>query len=330
MLIALDTNLLPRQGKVQSVAIATLLRVAPALNATVAIPRVVLAESINARRQEAQEAIDQHSAAVSNLAKYCEVDSYYVPSLDVIVGEWREGLEASFAILELDGEDAVEALEREALRRKPAKSNGTGARDSAIWLCVKREHFKQVGDTHFASGNTDDFAASKRDHSLHPDLAEELGERLSAFHYHTSVESVIAALCSRTKVSITTESFPDDVLLSIIDQVVGHEELNKFTEFSGRSPEDFGPIESLEFTEVNVRGAYSAAGITVGFLSASFEMPFAPEVHETLGTSASGRLGGWFALSSDGEVVEFDVTLLRSLSYVRPWEAEDETLDDLN
>lgn len=329
MLIALDTNLIPRQGRVQNVAIATLLRVAAALNATVAIPRTVLLESVNARRQDAQRAIDQHNAAVSNLTKYCVVDSYYVPSLESIIQEWRGELEETFTILEVDGQDAVEALEREAMRRKPAKSDGTGSRDSAIWLCIKREHLKQEHGTHFASNNTDDFAASKRDHSLHPELAEELGERLQDFHYHTSIDSVIGTLCSRIKVTLTSESFPDEVLLSAIDQVVRHEELDKFPEFSNRSPEEFGPIESLQFPEIGVRSAYAAAGVTVGFLSASFEMPLAAEVHETLGTSVSGRLGGWFELADNGRVAEFDVTYLGGMAYTRPWEAEGEAADEL-
>ncbi|MEW2262510.1 PIN domain-containing protein [Streptomyces sp. NPDC047853] len=323
MLIVLDTNLLPRQGKVKNVAISTLLRIAPALGATVAIPRVVLAESINARRQVVQQAIDQHNAAVANLAKYCEINAAYFPSLETIVDEWKEELETSFAVLELDGEDAIEALEREAMRRKPAKVNGTGARDSAIWLCVKRCHFERAGDTHFASGNTEDFATSKRDHSLHPNLVEELGERSSDFHYHTSIDSVIDALCSRTKVSLTMKALSSEILLSIIDQIVDHEDLGNFPEFSDRSPEDFGPIESLYFTSIDVRSAYSAAEVTVGFGSATFQMPLAPEAHETLGTSVTGRLGGWFALTGDGQVAEFDVTMLRSLSYVRAWEEQD-------
>ncbi|MER7822839.1 PIN domain-containing protein [Streptomyces sp. NPDC096097] len=329
MLISFDTNLLPRQGKVKSVAIATLLRVADALNATVAIPSTVLSESINARRHDAQQAIDQHSKAVSNLSKYCAVDSYYVPSLGSIVQEWEEELKRAFAILELDGEDAVEALEREAMRKKPAKSDGTGARDSAIWLCVKREHFRRSGTTHFASNNTDDFAAKKSDHSLHPDLASELGDSVANFHYHTSVDSVLKALCSRVDASVGAESFSGSALLSVIDQVVGHEDLRKFPDFSDRSPEDFGPIESLEFSDIDVRSAYSAAGIVVGFLAASFVMPLAPEVHETLGTSVSGRLGGWFELTADSRVAEFDVSLLRQLAYERPWDVEIPTLEDL-
>jgi hypothetical protein len=317
MLIVLDTNLFPRKGKLQSVEIATLLRVAPALGATVSIPRIVLSEAINARQDLIREAIDRHNSAMSNIAKYCDVDSPYIPSLETLVDEWKGALESSFSILEIEGSDAVEALEREAMRRKPAKSNGTGARDSAIWLCVKREHFKGSSDTHFVSGNTEDFASSRRNHSLHPDLMEELGERGADFHYHTKIESLIQFLCSRVEVSLSMGSFPDGILLSIIDQIIGHEDLNKFPDFSDRDSEDFEPVEDLYLTEVNVRSAYSAAGTKVGFMSASFQMPLASEAHDEFGTSVDGKLGGWFVLPSSGEVSEFEVTLLNSLEYVR-------------
>lgn len=328
MLIVLDTNLLPRRGKLRSVEISTLLRVAPALDATVSIPRIVLSEAINARRELIQQAIDQHNSAMSNIAKYYDVNPPYIPSLETLVDEWKGDLESSFNILELEGSDAVEALEREAMRRKPAKSNGTGARDSAIWLCVKREHFKGTVHTHFVSGNTEDFAASKRDHSLHPELVEELGEKSADFHYHTKIESLIDFLCSRVEVSLSMNSFPGDILLSMVDQIVGHEDLNKFPDFSDRDSEDFEPIESLRLTEVNVRSAYFAAETTVGFMSTSFQMPLASEAHDEFGTSVDGKLGGWFVLSSSGEVSEFEVTILKSLSYVRSEDCRDGDLMD--
>lgn len=314
MLIVLDTNLLPRQGNLRNVSISTLLRVAGTLSSTVAITSTVLSESINARRHDAQEALDRHAKAVSDLSKYCQIDSYYVPSVESIVREWKDDLEETFVVLPLDGEDAKEALLREAMRRKPAKADGTGARDSAIWLCIKRRHLKGAHATHFASNNTGDFGAKKGDPSLHPDLLWELGDRAEDFHYHTSVNSVIEKLCARTQVSITLASFPEDALLSIVEQVVAHQDLTDFPDFVDRSPEDFGPIESLELAEMRVRSAYSAGGVTVGFLTASFVMPLAVDVHETLGTSVSGRLGGWFELADDAAIVRFDVTLLKELA----------------
>ncbi|MCZ0208102.1 PIN domain-containing protein [Streptomyces sp. UMAF16] len=315
MLIVLDANLLPRQGRLHSVAISTLLRVAAALDSQVAITSIVLAESINARRQDAEEALDRHGKALSDLSKYCQVDSYYVPSLDAIVQQWEKQLRDTFLILELDGNDAKEALEREAARQKPAKANGTGARDSAIWLSVKRRHLNNLDSTHFASNNTNDFGTKKGDPSLHPELARELGGRTSDFHYHTTINSVIDALCSSVQIKLMPESFPEELSLSIIEQVIEHEDLAEFPDFSNRSPEDFGPIESLELSDIKVRSAYSVSGVTVGFATAYFNMPLAPEVHAALGTAVSGRLGGWFEVADSERVIQFDVTLLRELAY---------------
>ncbi|MDI5974041.1 hypothetical protein POF50_032650 [Streptomyces sp. SL13] len=329
MLITLDTNLIPRKGILRSVEISTILRIASALGARVALAQTVLAESISARRRDVQEAMDAHSRTVQKLGNYCSIGSYYVPSVDTVIDDWEAQLRSAFEELSLSGDDAVEALEREALRIKPSKSNGTGGRDAAIWLTIKRAHLATAGPTHFASNNTEDFAIRKGSETLHPDLAQELGERLGDFTYHKDINSIIRALCSEAKVSISATSFPEDLSLSIIDQIAAHDDLRKFADFADVGPEEVGPIENITLDSPRVRSGYSAEDVVVGFLTAKFTLALAAEVHETLGTAITGTLGGWFEMGTE-DVAFFDVTLLKDVRYERPWGSEDDAFDEID
>ncbi|MFG3192479.1 PIN domain-containing protein [Streptomyces omiyaensis] len=329
MLITLDTNLIPRKGILRSVEISTILRIASALGARVALTQTVLAESISARRRDVQEAMDAHSRTVQKLGNFCSVDAYYIPSVDAVVDDWEAQLRSAFEELPLSGDDAVEALEREALRIKPSKSNGTGGRDAAIWLTIKRAHLATTGPTHFASNNSEDFAIRKGSDTLHPDLAQELGERLGDFTYHKDLKSIIRTLCSEAEVSIGAASFPEDLSLSIIDQIVAHNDLKNFADFADVSPDEVGPIEKIILDSLRVRSAYSAEGVVVGFLTAKFTLALAAEVHETLGTAITGALGGWFEMGNEA-VALFDITVLRDVRYERPWGPEDDAFDEID
>lgn len=329
MLIVLDTNLIPRKGTLRNVEIATILRVAHALGARAAITQTVLAESVSARRREFQKSLDEYDRATQRLSEYHAVTPAYIASADLVAAEWEAQLRATFEVLELQGEDAIEALEREASRIKPVKVDGTGARDAAIWLAVKRSHLSGSDVTHFASNNSADFGIRKSSPILHPDLAEELGDSSERFHYHTTLASIINTICSKAEISVSPAWFTEDLLLSLTDQIVGHNSLSKFADFAGLTPDQVGPIEQLLVSDTRVRDAYSAPNIIVGFLSAEFTLALAREVHETLGTAITGRLGGWFEIEKDVDAVAaFDVTLLRDVQYQRDWTYEEDPLSD--
>jgi len=317
MLIVLDTNVLPRQGKVETVMISTILRVASALGARVSITETVLHESVNARMEEATRAVDQHPQALAKLSRLSHVQPYYVPSVEQIVSSWREQLLAAFEILELHGDDAREALQREASRRKPAKVGGTGARDAAIWLCVKREHSVDPTTTHFVSANTEDFAASRSNRQLHPDLQTEVANSNGEFVYHVSLDSLLAAIGAPAPLVLSAEFCSTEILLSVVEQIIGHEELRKFPDFASRAPEEFGPIEGIELYDVMVKSSYFAAERIVAFVVARFTMRLAEEVRETLGSSVVGRIGGWVELPANGSgtVERFDVTFIGEIGY---------------
>ncbi|MFE4392513.1 MULTISPECIES: PIN domain-containing protein [Streptomycetaceae] len=218
MTIFLDTNVLPRQRVVKNVIISTILRVAKAKGIAVAIPSIVLDESLSQRRQMATSTVESLSAAISAMSKLTDLDPIYIPGIEEIVADWEGQLRDAFQVIPVTGDDATEALQREALRKKPAKTDGTGARDAAIWLTVKRSHCSSPGDqTHFVSDNWRDFAASDKK-SLHPDLAAEMSTG-SQFHYHRKLEDLLSVLAVRRSIDVVPDLFGAEIRDDILSQV---------------------------------------------------------------------------------------------------------------
>jgi hypothetical protein len=90
---------------------------------------------------------------------------------------WRERLERLAEVLPLEESDAAEALRREINGIPPARRDGsakagTGARDAAIWLAVRRDHRRRGEEGHLISSDAD-FGEQGQ---LHRALAAELGE----------------------------------------------------------------------------------------------------------------------------------------------------------
>ncbi|MGA5818655.1 PIN domain-containing protein [Kitasatospora sp. NPDC094028] len=218
MAIFLDTNVLPRQRVVRNVIISTILRVAKAKGMAVAISSVVLDESLSQRRQVATSTVESLSTAISAMSKLTDLDPIYIPGIEEIVADWEGQLRDAFQVIPVNGDDAAEALWREALRKKPAKSDGTGARDAAIWLTVKRSHCSSPGgQTHFVSDNWKDFAAPDKK-SLHPDLAAEVSDS-GPFHYHRKLEDLLSVLAVRRPVHVSRDPFGAEIRDDILSQV---------------------------------------------------------------------------------------------------------------
>jgi hypothetical protein len=81
---------------------------------------------------------------------------------DAASAYWRKQYRRLFDVIETSGDVALQALQREANRQKPAKgpkaSDKGGARDAAIWLSVVDYLKANPGETaYFVTGNTRDF-----------------------------------------------------------------------------------------------------------------------------------------------------------------------------
>lgn len=203
--LVLDTCVLPQKGALtQNPLLSALLRVARLQDYDVLVSEMVRIESLGQRQRAASEALGQLRAAIRIAAGVFGPDQldYYLPSETDAVQRWKDDLD-SLGHIPLDGDDAIEALRREALRQPPARptadGSATGGRDAAIWLAVKRLHSSSEDrQTYFVSSNTGDFADRKDADSLRSELLTELGEAADRFIYCPSLASVIEHMAEQS------------------------------------------------------------------------------------------------------------------------------------
>jgi hypothetical protein len=202
MTIVLDTNILPRWGTLNAPHFGAILAVAKATGEDIVLPRLVLEESVSARRRAADTAFAALSGAHRRASQYSEVVQTYMPSSDEVAEEWRQVLEETFTVVETPGNAAVEALHREAHRMRPARE-GRGGRDVAIWLTALNRFSRDQGRAFFVSENTKDFSDENDPHILHPHLVEESTKYCKdVLVFCTSVDDLIENLATPVDVDL--------------------------------------------------------------------------------------------------------------------------------
>lgn len=200
MTIYLDTNILPRKGPLRSASIDALLRIAREHGQEVAIPEIVLHESINARYDSVRAEIEKLRKALADASNFFEVPPIYLPDIDEVVTKWEQSVRSLFRIIPDKPEHALESLRREARRVRPA-SKGRGARDSLIWLTIiyhaepnRNEHF-------FVSQNTNDFEGSET--NLRSELLSEIHQLGVNLNYTSSLDALLTQLAPSIDFSVS-------------------------------------------------------------------------------------------------------------------------------
>ncbi|WP_082133025.1 PIN domain-containing protein [Mycolicibacterium obuense] len=163
--VILDTNIIHKAGVLDTLAYRASRRICDAVGLELGITNITLHESINMQVAAAREAINQLEKASRMLGEIVEVNTF-IPDVDAIRDAWDATLREHFKIYAVDGTDAIEALRREALRIAPAKVNGQGSRDCAIWLTVLRIA-KEGRVVYLVTNNSKDFGEA-------PDLKMDL------------------------------------------------------------------------------------------------------------------------------------------------------------
>ncbi|MEW2511019.1 PIN domain-containing protein [Streptomyces sp. NPDC046870] len=204
-MIFLDTNVLPRVGSLKNVLMSAVLKVASHNKLKIHISEVVLEESVNIRKDLASEAIQKLQDAFNQASKVMDLDSIYIPDLQEIASSWRAELEAAFEVFPVKGTQAIEALKREAARKRPARE-GKGARDSAIWLSMLDSASGYEAPIHFVSDNKEDFADTADAKRLHPDLLEDCKARGVEVVYHRNLDSLLDSLSKKVATAPDSES----------------------------------------------------------------------------------------------------------------------------
>lgn len=225
-----DTNVLPGPVSVDGPFWQSIFRLCEISEHTASIPEIVVHESVNWVRQKLDEHAEALLSAHRKLSALTLVEPVYIPSGEAEAAAWEARLREQFEVIPLRGEDAAEALVREALRKPPARE-GKGSRDSSIWLSAMR---LSIGGAHvkLVSRNTSDFGHKKG--GLHPQLAAEVKEMEVELDYFSSLDDFVSALATRDNTptlnlnsspeilrEAVLASFPDDTEVRVeeIDEV---------------------------------------------------------------------------------------------------------------
>ncbi|GIG29393.1 PIN domain-containing protein [Cellulomonas marina] len=180
-----DTNVLPTQGSPDSAYWRAVTRICRAKGIELAITEVIRHEVLNRRREAAAEAVEALRKGHAAVSRLTELEPLYIPDVEDLVAAFARELEAKFSVLELHGDDAKEALRREAARLPPAR-RGVGARDSAIWLSAVR--LARAGATvYLVTQNSNDFGKT----SLLPDLEAELDGLAGSVLYVPTMKALL-------------------------------------------------------------------------------------------------------------------------------------------
>jgi PIN domain len=277
---------------------SAVLRVAKSRDITVYLVDLVLEEAVGGRVRDAEEALEKLAAAINQASKVVSLDDIYLPSAAAAGQEWRDELVAAFRISECHVDDAREALWREARRDKPANSKGIGARDSAIWLTVKRHHVSDDKPTSFVSSNTNDFAEPRDAGALHRDLAADLGERADAFTYFTKLDDLIAALATPVESESVNTTLSDDIRASLLGQILPMPEFVQAYEDIGALAPDATLEAGLVVRDVWCLRAYALGGHgLVAFLKIDITIQLPLRDGRLLGFSMEAR--AWAELAED-------------------------------
>jgi hypothetical protein len=319
MAIYVDTNVLPRSGTLSAPHIAALLAVANTIDQTAVLPSLVLEESVSARRRDAMVAFEALSAAHKRASRYSDTVTTYIPSAQDVADDWRESLTVHFEVISTTPEIAVEALEREAHRRRPARG-GSGGRDAAIWLTVRQDAASRDAVSYFLTENTSDFSDPLNKASLHPELLEDCGSMQGKLAFYPSVDDFLAAVAPTLDISATPDQLTSSsefilALKRTVDTEILPRLVVRRAESRAQVGVDVYATQPIEITALRPRSlrAYDVSG--TGYVLLFFDA----ELTTSIGVLTRGkaaaleivfplRLGlrgrGWLALASDMNAVD--------------------------
>jgi hypothetical protein len=185
--VVLDTNVLLAnlRGARPSNDLTLVLADARARRFTLVVPHLVLEETVNKRREMAQDAERKLRKAQSDLASVGVSMDLPPIDLDRVVTDFRQQLLDVLAAskVEVRGLPSVghgDIVRRALERRKPFAPSGAGYRDALIWETVLEATSATDEIVVLVTNNSKDFAENKEGTQLATDLVEDLEKIASA------------------------------------------------------------------------------------------------------------------------------------------------------
>lgn len=253
--VVFDTNVLPLAGGLSGPLWLSIRKLCDTLGVDIVIPEIVVHESVNLRREQYAQASAKFLESFRAVERFFDAQPVYVPDVDEVGSNWEKELRRAFRVVATHGDDAAQALEREARRTRPAR-DGRGARDSAIWLTVLRQAATYDRVT-LVSRNTSDFGVGK-DGTLHPDLVDETQSVSGAVIYVPGIDPFVESLATAVAEPELSLSDVTDVLrFDLRDKV--HAEAIGDTRYDRVQAEEL-EVDGVVVGEVRALRSYLIAG----------------------------------------------------------------------
>jgi len=250
--VVIDTNILPMWRGLDGPLWLSVRKLCEVLGIVVYLPEIVVLESVNLRRDAFASSAAEFLESLRKVGKFVDLAPIYVADESEICESWEQELRDVFTVVPIDGDDAVDALHREAQRIRPAR-NGTGARDSAIWMTALR-----IAEAHqtvyFVSNNTADFAAGKQG-QLHEHLASERDAASLDLRYLKSIYGLIEALAESIDPPALDEARATE-MLNVNVRELALAEMKSDSRYMGISPVEV-PVDGVAVNDLNAIHAYS-------------------------------------------------------------------------
>jgi hypothetical protein len=234
MAIYLDANVLFPWRSFTELDRVALTIVASQIKQRIVVPEIAAAEGEANYRRSLERGVGRLEAAHRDLNRLFDRDEpLHLEGVwvDGHVDTWRERLEILGDVLPAAGDDAIEALRREARRVPPARpqldgkgadKGGRGARDCAIWLAVVRDHLSRTEEGHFITSDVTDFLSEG---DLKPELVQDIGDGALPLRVYAGIEEFLRLLGLATEdVAVSLNELAQRVprVLEVVLPATGH------------------------------------------------------------------------------------------------------------
>jgi len=150
MAIYFDTNVI--LDGLTSLRATSVLVVARAHGLDLAVPQLALTEAQARRRRLIEQRVADIHKALDFGSGLFPVPIFNKPDASRLAADWANEIARKVRLIPVSDQHAVEALHRE-IQRLPPAADGSGARDSAIWLAIAEDHRTRDEDGYLLSSD---------------------------------------------------------------------------------------------------------------------------------------------------------------------------------
>jgi hypothetical protein len=225
--IIIDTNIIKKENFLRSKKFTTLIDYLRKTKSRIILPQIVKEESISLYKKDVSSALTVTKNKIEELSRTChnpveiDLDIDIAKEVDSYIAHIQE-LSDKKLLYEIPyyNDFLPEIVHRMINRKKPCSQKGEEFRDVILWLNVKKL-LKEKKSVAFISNNTNEFASSKDNPDLHPDLRAELIEENLELKYYLDINDFLKKHAER--IDYITEQWVNEKLSKIdLNSLIEH------------------------------------------------------------------------------------------------------------